>query len=380
MDSLIESPTVVLDMPSTKSRKPRTSFSKLKQTVRISVGRLFDPFVRTLHNLGARSPFMASVFYTIASGAFRREQHSVLQGKEAYSRNLKSSTAQSTPLLRRNIHRLEKGLTMRPQRNVFATEYIEETVAVFGKLISERCSFVAPNSEMQWAYDVLTNFFEATGSHPILDRARQKFLSISVAKEGEAKECAPYRRDLNADIGIGIEQFSALAHRRRSVRYFLPQSVPRELIDRAIEIAAQSPSACNRQPFVFRVIDDADLARKASVIPMGTAGYAENIPVFVVIVGQLRNYFDERDRHLIYIDGALAAMSLIYALEILGLSTCCINWPDVEDRERRMMKLLQLDSDERPVMCLAIGYPDPEGLVAYSQKKPVNQLRRFNLE
>ena len=32
--------------------------------------------------------------------------------------------------------------------------------------------------------------------------------------------------------------------------------VPREGIDQAMRAAAQSPSACNRQPFEFRVFDD----------------------------------------------------------------------------------------------------------------------------
>jgi len=99
-----------------------------------------------------------------------------------------------------------------------------------------------------------------------------------------------------------------------------------------------------------------------------------------VVVGQLRNYFSERDRHLIYIDASLAAMAFAYALETQGLSTCMINWPDMEDREQRLAALLNLEPDERPVMCMALGYPDPEGLVAYSQKKPLGQLRRYNLE
>jgi nitroreductase len=152
------------------------------------------------------------------------------------------------------------------------------------------------------------------------------------------------------------------------------------MIDAAIEVAAQSPSACNRQPFQFRVFDDPQLVQKVAELPMGTAGYAHNIPVMIVIVGQQRNYFDERDRHLIYIDSSLAAMGMVYALEAQGLSSCCINWPDVESREAALAKLLQLDPDERAVMCLAVGYPDPDGLVAYSQKKPVDQLRRFNFE
>jgi nitroreductase len=151
------------------------------------------------------------------------------------------------------------------------------------------------------------------------------------------------------------------------------------MIDAAIEIAAQSPSACNRQPFRFVVCDDPQLVQKVAAIPMGTAGYAHNIPVFVIIIGQQRHYFDERDRHLIYIDGSLAAMSFCFALEVQGLSSCCVNWPDVPEREERMAQILNLENDERPIMCLAVGFPDPNGLVAYSQKKPLSQLRQYNL-
>ena len=113
---------------------------------------------------------------------------------------------------------------------------------------------------------------------------------------------------------------------------------------------------------------------------MGTAGYHENIPVLIAIVGQLGCYFSERDRHLIYIDGSLAAMSLVYALETLELGTCCINWPDMEDMERQIAAELRLADDERVVMLMAVGYPDPTGMVAFSQKKPLEQIRRYNLE
>lgn len=113
---------------------------------------------------------------------------------------------------------------------------------------------------------------------------------------------------------------------------------------------------------------------------MGTGRYAGNIPCFVVIVGKQRNYFSERDRHLICIDGSLAAMSFILALECQSVSTCCVNWPKIVERDIRMAKFLKLDPDERPVMSIAVGYPDPLGMVAYSAKKSLKQIRRYNFE
>jgi nitroreductase len=284
-------------------------------------------------------------------------------------------------LLRRNTHRLEKGLIMRPRREVFALDYIEETVKAYeAALAAYAAGDGPPPEELQWAGDVLREYFAVTASHPKIDPLRKRFQTLPPAPKVCLEPLVPYRRDLSAPPPVRYEDLVALARRRRSVRWFLPKPVPRELIDKALEVAAQSPSACNRQPFVFRIFDEPELVRHVASIPYGVIGYEHQIPVIVVVVGQLRNFFDARDRHLIHIDGALAAMSFVLALETLGLSSCCINWPDLPDREKKMAELLHLEADERPVMLIALGWPDPEGLVPRSVKKPLRLLRQYNFE
>jgi nitroreductase len=193
-----------------------------------------------------------------------------------------------------------------------------------------------------------------------------------------AETCVPYLRNLAKPIGISVAQLRTLAQHRRSVRWFRKEPVERSVIDAALEIGLQAPSACNRQPFQFRIFDREDLVREIVALPFGTGGYRENIPVIAVVVGQQRNFFSERDRHLIYIDASLAVMGFLYGLEVQGVSSCCINWPDVADRESSMARLLGLEPDERPVMLIAIGYPDPEGMVAASAKKSLDVLRSYN--
>jgi nitroreductase len=151
------------------------------------------------------------------------------------------------------------------------------------------------------------------------------------------------------------------------------------MIDQAIAVAALSPSACNLQPFEFRVFDDAELTKKIASIPTGTVGFSHEFPVVVALIGKLHAWCSEQDRHLIYIDASLAAMAFLFALEVQGLSSCCINWPDSQPLERRMTEFLGLEPDERIIMLIALGYPDPDALVAYSQKKPLDQLRSFNV-
>jgi nitroreductase len=110
---------------------------------------------------------------------------------------------------------------------------------------------------------------------------------------------------------------------------------------------------------------------------MGTSGYNHQIPGLIVIVGNLGAFFDQRDRHLIYIDGCLAAMGLIFALEAQGVNSCCINWPDLPDREAAMRNLLGLKKYERVVMLIAYGYADPSALVPFSAKRTLDDVRTF---
>ncbi len=310
-----------------------------------------------------------------------RELQKTCAGIWAYRKINQKNDGGVAVILVRNTHRLEKGLIMRPKRDVFALDYIAETVAAYEAAICATSNGNPRHEEqLQWVGDVLAEYFAVTGNHPKIDFLRKRFLSLPSPRQVYAGKLLPYHRDLSQPPPVNYTDFAALAQRRRSVRWFLPKPVPRELIDQAMLVAAQSPSACNRQPFVFRIFDDPELVRRVASIPYGVAGYEHQIPVIVVIIGQLRNFFDARDRHLIYIDSSLAAMSFMLALETLGLSSCCINWPDLPDREKQMADLLNLDADERPVMLIALGWPDPEGMVPRSVKKPLVLLRRYNFE
>ncbi len=347
--------------------------------IRWALLRTVDRVDRIAIKVVAKSRFLSSLYFAAWSQAFSREHQRVLAGRIRYTDNLHDPN-DSSALLRRNIHGLEKGLLMRPRRDEFATDYIVDTVECYSKLVNKTTD-EACHDELLWAHDVLAEYFQIVGSHPNVDRGRSLFDSLSKPQcTIECEQRIPYRRDLATRPSVSYQQLMELARRRRSVRWFLQTPVDRKLIDQAIEVAALSPSACNRQPFQFRVLDDRKLACRVAGISMGTAGYHENIPVLIVIIGQLGCYFSERDRHLIYIDGSLAAMSLVYALETLELGTCCINWPDMETMERQIAAELGMEDDERVVMLMAVGHPDSEGMVAFSQKKPLDQIRRYNCE
>ena len=338
------------------------SFQELRRKLRFAVVSLLKDF-----------RVFGVLYYALFSGEFWREQRAVLAGREQYSRQLRELKSTSA-LLRRNTHRLEKGLIMRPQKPVFAANYICETVDIFVRA-NRLPAF--DQDELQWSADVILAFFEAVpaGLDATVDKARGVFEQGKLVRAYEAR--VPYKYSDLPETTLSMEELETLFRRRRSVRWFQNKSVSNEMLQEAARLAAYAPSACNRLPYKFIIANSAPLAYELASLANGTPGWAHNIPCTVAVVGDLSAYFAERDRHLIYIDAALASMQFMQACDRLGLATCPINWPDIEVNERNIRSLLNLTDSQRTVMLIAVGYADPDGLIPYSEKKSVASITEF---
>ena len=337
---------------------------------------------RTLMQVALAVPGLGEIYCAIAT-PFRSEIRASLHGCVRYLMSI-DSAHDGSALLRRNVHRLEKGMIMRPRRSLFADGYIQQTVECFANLVKSLPSEPSPIiEELLWARGVLYEYFNIVDHHPKVDKAYKLFNSIqlppTISIKDTLKRIPSFYKPLE-NSPVFYSDFKNLLLNRHSIRWFQKKCVDRNTIDSAIDIARHTPSACNRQPFTFRIIDDPTLVRKVSKIPNGTGGYADNIPCMVFIVGRLSAFGLIRSRHTLYVDGALASMTFVLALETLGVQSCLIVWPDKPKKDQYISKLLSLNADERIVVCCAIGYADPEGKVACSTKKPVELLRRYNLD
>lgn len=332
----------------------------------------------------AKSSLGAQLYYLIFNRSFVREQQATLQGRVYYHHNSGVNNTRYIRL-RRNIHRLEKGLIMQPRRTVFGLDYIDETVQDFQSYCSDLTK-ENTSDEQCWFQDVLSEYFDVIDrSHPKIRLAavcfEQTSVTVNVVREHafsvSESVFKPYEKSRLVDASISSEQLQALVKQRRSVRWFEPTKVSESKLLHAVDIARYAPSACNRQPFEFLIANDGEKASALLQLAMGTVGFEQQVPCAIAVVGDLSSYEAERDRHLIYIDGALAAMQLMLAFETLGLSSCPINWPDIESREKQMTEFLSLSLTQRPIMLIAVGYGSKDGKIPYSQKCSAEQLTTF---
>lgn len=154
---------------------------------------------------------------------------------------------------------------------------------------------------------------------------------------------------VEAKLGSAIGQ-------RRSIRRYLPGPIDRAVIERLLLAATQAPSAHNRQPWRFAVLDDR-AGKKTLAAAMGqrlrqdrtadgddpqaieadvARSYARltEAPAVIVICVDIRDmdpYPDERRRNAEYLmavqSTAMAAQNLLLAAEQEGLGACIMCAP-----------------------------------------------------
>ncbi len=312
------------------------------------------------------SSFGTKIYYFFFNPIFNSEIQALKESKKEFNRNL-IEYGKTSSMLRRNIHRLEKGLIMKDKKSFFAEGYINKTLSILED-VSELKNY--SREELKWAFEVLENFFNECSGSDIIEAASKRFsriqreftsYGVEVFVPQKVKE---YEKNL-----INFSDLNQFMTNRKSVRWFNNKEINKQKVISAINSSASAPSACNRIPYKFYTSFNKSTVKKIADCAGGASTFSENIPCIMAIAGDLSFYEYERDRHLIYIDSSLATMQLILALKSLGMHTCTINWPDDSKKDESIRKLVPLKKSERVIMLLAIGYGDLEEKTPYSQKK-----------
>ncbi|WP_299116121.1 nitroreductase family protein [uncultured Winogradskyella sp.] len=331
---------------------------------------------KILARLDEEGIFLAKLYYFFLDSSFNREMLSVLLGKKVHNsrnENLESNQA----FLRRSTHRIEKGLIVPKQKKHYALGYIYDTCRILRVTYKD-----IDEKSLSWVVDVLDAYFKrADDTLDVIKKSKKEFdairSKISIQQEPNIKSIPFEHKELEASK-IAFSDYLKLTERRHSVRYFENGLVDKTLIENAVSAGLQSPSACNRQPFEVLVLQDKNVISKAVELPMGVQTFKDEIKNLAIVLGDLSYYSEERDRHIIYIDSGLFVMSFVLGLEAQGLSSCVINWPDIEERENSLYKQFKIPKHKRCICFIAFGYAKSKGLVPFSEKKEASDIVMYN--
>ena len=143
---------------------------------------------------------------------------------------------------------------------------------------------------------------------------------------------------------------------RKSVRQFSDKPVEKDKIMTILRAGMSAPSARNRQPWKFVVVDDKDLLR-AMGNELPHAKMLLNSPLGIVVCGDIRNKYDRTANTFWMQDCCAAVENILIATEALGLGAVWTACYPKEDRVEIPQRILNLPQDIVPLCVIPMGYP-----------------------
>ncbi|PVX51012.1 nitroreductase [Balneicella halophila] len=172
--------------------------------------------------------------------------------------------------------------------------------------------------------------------------------------------------------GIAMD-FKDLIHKRHSVRNYSPKKVSRDLIEKIVEAGRLAPSACNKQPWRFMVIDEPELLEK-----VGTAykrAWFHKAPAVIIAYGNREEAWvrDYDGKNHCDVDVAIAVDHMTLMAAELGLGTCwvCHFVPEA------LLEVVPVASNWEPIAMISLGYSDKDK-TSEKKRKATEEIVRYN--
>jgi nitroreductase len=157
---------------------------------------------------------------------------------------------------------------------------------------------------------------------------------------------------------IEMEALEAI-RRRRSVRSYTGDPIPRENLEKIVDAARLAPSGHNRQPWEFIVVTDRSVIDKLKIAAL----WMENAGAIIAVVMDTSSKFWLED-------GSAAVENILIASTALGYGSCWLQG-DTEPREEELKGLLGIPDDKKLLTLVPIGVPSEWPT---REKKPLSEV------
>lgn len=210
-----------------------------------------------------------------------------------------------------------------------------------------------------------------------------------------------FRRLAPEEMAERAAAFYAEMNRRRTVRDFSDEKVPRRVIEDALRAAGTAPSGAHQQPWHFVVVEDPAVKSRIRVAAeeeeqafyngrapqewldalahIGTDArkpFLEKAPYLIAVFAQNYGISEDGARHKHYYVSesvGIATGLLIAALHHAGLAALT----HTPSPMGFLNTLLGRPAHERPFLLLVVGYPAEEARVPDLARKPLAQIATF---
>lgn len=170
---------------------------------------------------------------------------------------------------------------------------------------------------------------------------------------------------------IDLKRFLELRH---SIRKYSNKKLLKEDIEEAIEIAMNTPSACNRQMCKIYYIKDPIKANYTKKYAMGLGNFDLDSINFFIVTFDMNSMYFIGERNQGYFNAGLLSMNFVNALHYKGIGSCFIESGNTFKEEKELKKVLGVPDSERIAVLISAGYYLDKNKVLYSNRKKIDEI------
>ncbi len=192
-----------------------------------------------------------------------------------------------------------------------------------------------------------------------------------------------YLKEECKDIKVGRIEPELLEYRkqnieflrtRHSYRRFKPILVPEETILSIINTAANTPTACNRQPcrVIYSTTEEGN-NKIRNVVP--DKFVSKTIPNFFIIAVD-KSMFNPGEELQEFVNGGIFLESLLLSIHAHGLGATAFQTSIFVSKNIETLKNVGLKENEIIIATIGFGFPESELKIAAAHKRKANEFSR----
>ena len=154
---------------------------------------------------------------------------------------------------------------------------------------------------------------------------------------------------------------------RRSIRRYETKDISEEVLQQILETGRQAPSAVNRQPIHFVVVNDHDTLK--ILCDTLFSRFVKYAPVAIVGCADIKSLLTGK---WAVVDATIAMENMVIAAWTLGVGSCWIG----ACNEEKVKELLKIPDKWKIVALVTLGYPSEQPKPR--KKKSFEEMFSFN--
>lgn len=280
--------------------------------------------------------------------------------------------------LLRNIHSIEKGLSIANTRLGFGHKKQEEMFEEINMLKNSSDSYHRDTIKM--AISALEEYIKFHENRQykdeFIENMKKKVDDIKKELDIEEEKLGGVIEIKKEDLKFNIEEIEYFFNTRHSVRDFEDSEVDIENIKKAIKLAQRAPSACNRQGVRVYILNSSNKEALKDWC-QGIGGFQNEVKNYIAITSKLSVYRPgEINQHVV--TSSVYAAYLTLTLHLYGLGACFIQRPVISSEKwESLRKKWDIPKDEQIICLIGVGNLKEKFFVPVSNRLDENEIMKL---